>query len=576
MPTTVIAIPAGTGKFLIPADFPSGGTLQVECVGAGGLGNSGGGAYSKTNAISGISPLQTVYIQVGGAGTDTWFNKTSNAAPTSTTDGCLAKAGTSSTTLTDLAPGGQASAGIGDVKHSGGNGGTWAEGPPDIFGGGGGAAGPNGAGANAGASPNNGGGGANGGSTGSGTTGGNGRSGSGGATTGNGSNGGGGAGAIFGGANAGSGGPDLIWTDFAGVQWGPCGGGGGNSLIDQTGGEGYGGGACRTSDVGTSASSRGLIILTYTPGSASGSFVDAAPFISAATSNVYTYLGYWYIPYGVTSLKVECVGASNVASNATVGGGAYATRTLTLTPGGPLYLGVGSTVTSVDPDTWVNPSSGKPVSATNTVLAKGTTTTTGGAAGSSFGSTVRSGGNAAATANSAGNGGSAGPNGAGANGGTGATSGSNGIGGGGGAANGGSVGVASGSYASRNGGAGGNNRLGIVGGTGATTSTNATDGSNGSGGGGGSLNATPNTFRLAGCGGVENIWTTTTGNVYGVAAGAGGRSRLSNNLGGYVSGGVQGFGAQNGNTSSGGGLIVFTYTYTPPVVTNNGNFFMFF
>jgi len=573
MPTTVIAIPIGTGSFTIPADFPSGGTLQVECVGAGGIANSGGGAYSKTTAISGISALQTVYIQVGTS--DTWFNKTSNAAPTSTTDGCLAKAGTPAGT--DLAPGGQASAGIGDVKYSGGNGGTWTEGPPDIFGGGGGAAGPNGAGASAGVFPNNGGGGANGGSTGSGNTGGNGRGGSGGATSGNGSNGGGGAAAIFPSTPAGSGGPDLIWTDFAGVQWGPCGGGGGNNIVNQTGGQGYGGGACRTSDVGTSASSRGLIVLTYTTGSASASFVDAAPFITGASNNLYTYLGYWYIPYGVTSLQVECVGAANSSGVNTIGGGAYATRTLTLTPGGPLYLGAGSTVASADPDTWVNPSSNvKPSSATNTVLAKGTTTTTGGASGSSFGSTVYSGGNAAATANVAGNGGSAGPNGAGANGGTGATSGSNGLGGGGGAANGGSVGAASGTYASRNGGAGGASRLSVAGGSGATSAINATNGSSGSGGGGGSLNANPNAFRLAGCGGVENIWTTTKGDVYGVAAGAGGRSRLSSVLSGYVSGGVQGFGAQNGVDSSGGGLIVFTYTYVPPVVTDNGNFFMFF
>jgi len=574
MPTTVIAIPTGTGSFLIPADFPSGGTLQVECVGAGGQANSGGGAYSKTTAIS-VNPLQTVYIQVGNSGVDTWFNKTSNVAPTSTTDGCLAKAGTPVTSLVDLAPGGQSSAGVGDVKYSGGNGGTYVSGPPDVYGGGGGAAGPNGAGASAGAFPDNGGGGANGGSTGSGTTGGNGRGGSGGGASGNGSNGGGGGGAIFPSTSAGSGGPDLIWTDFAGVQWGPCGGGGGNNIVNQTGGQGYGGGACRTSDVGTSASSQGLIVLTYTTGSASASFVDAAPFITTVNNNVYAYLGYWYIPYGVSSLKVECVGASN-PTNITMGGGAYATRTLTLTPGGPLYLNAGSTVTSADPDTWVNPSSGKPSSATNTVLAKGTITTTGGAAGSSFGSTAASGGNAAVTINVAGNGGAAGPNGAGANGGTGNVSSNNGIGGGGGATNGGSAGAASGSYASRIGGAGGNNRLGSGAGSGANVTINATNGTNGAGGGGGSVNTTNSILLLAGCGGVENIWTTTTGNVYGVAGGAGGRSRLNSTLSGYVSGGSQGFGARNGVDSSGGGLIVFTYTYVAPVIINYGNFLEFF
>ena len=575
MPTTVIALPVGTGKFLIPADFPAGGTLQVECIGAGGIANSGGGAYSKTNAISGISPLQTVYLQVGGSGTDTWFNKTSNAAPTSTTNGCLAKAGTPAGT--DLASGGQASAGIGDVKYSGGNGGTWTEGPPDVYGGGGGAAGPNGAGASAGAYPNNGGGGANGGSTGSGTTGGNGRGGSGGGASGNGSNGGGGGGAIFPSTNAGSGGPDLIWTDFAGVQWGPCGGGGGNNIVAQTGGQGYGGGACRTSDIGTSASSQGLIVLTYTTGSASASFVE--PIIGQASVftslNVYQYLGYWYVPYGVSSITVEAVGGSVAALN-TTGGGAYASRVISPTAGGALYLFAGSGYQTANVDTWVSTTNSKPSSdSSSVVLAKGAASDVGGTAAASFGTTKFSGGNAGSTLATGGSGGSAGPTGAGKNGGTGAASGANAIGGGGGAANNGSVGAAPVSYASRNAGAGGNNRLGSGGGTGATSTVNATNGSGGGGGGGGSLSTgtNPSAATLAGNGSIESIWTSTMGDVYGVNGGAGGRSIKSNVAQGYISPtstSVIGSGAADK------GLIIFTYTYVAPTNVFYGNFLQFF
>jgi hypothetical protein len=259
--------------YTIPADFAAGSTLQVECIGGGGFANSSGGGYSKTNAITGITAGQTVYIQAS-IGVDSWLNKTSNAAPTLTTDGCLAKGGTFNGA--SLPQGGQASAGVGDVKFSGGNGGAYILGcPTSASGGGGGAAGPNGNGANASTTgTGTGGGGANGGSAGTLTNGGNGRGGSGGGTysatgtAGNGTNGGGGGGTASG--TPGYGGPDLIYTDtVTGIQWGPSGGGGGNTNGDQGA---AGGGACRLSDVGTAYAGAGIVVLTYTSSAGTGNF----------------------------------------------------------------------------------------------------------------------------------------------------------------------------------------------------------------------------------------------------------------------------------------------------------------
>jgi len=275
-----------TGSFTIPADFPSGGTLQVECIGAGGQGARGGGAYSKTNALTGITASQTVYVQVGAPGSDTWFNKAANSAPASTTNGALAKCGGDSSS-TAAGSGGQSSAGIGDLKYSGGDGGiNYANEPDarDVVGAGGGAAGPSGAGKNAGNSSyigSGGGGGSNGGSSTNGSdsvylspganggAGGNGNGGTGGGAGGifssntppvAGTNGGGGGGAAFnaygalsGGAN---GGIQSIWTDTTtSTVYGPCGGGGGT---DTASSNGAGGGA------GSAAGAQnGLVIITY-------------------------------------------------------------------------------------------------------------------------------------------------------------------------------------------------------------------------------------------------------------------------------------------------------------------------
>jgi hypothetical protein len=627
MPTTVIVIPQFTGAFMIPADFPAGGTLQVECVGASGGGaTSGGGAYSKTNAITGITAGQTVYIQTGIPGfstvIDTWFNKTTNAAPSSTTNGCLAKTGTAGGT--SFPAGGQASAGVGDVKYSGGTGGDYyydSESSSVGNGGGGGAAGPNGNGANAyNTGYNSGGGGANGGSASvAGGAGGNGRGGSGGGafssagTAGNGTNGGGGGGTNTG--TSGNGGPDLIWTDFAGVQWGPCGGGGGNLNA----GGGYGGGACRLSDVGTRNSLFGIVVLTYTTGTATSSFVDAVPGATLWPSSInttilgaygnmktpYQALGYYYIPYGVTSIKVETIGSAVSRASSSIsfspdnspapGGGAYASRTLTVTPGGALYLGVNGNPSGLfgttEVDTWVNTTNAKPtVDSSSVVLAKGVlyNSYTGGSAASSFGSVKYSGGNTGLTGGSfttqGGAGASAGPTGAGANGGDGA-SGSSGCGGGGGT-NGGSAGAAG---SSNNGGNGGNNRLGAGGGTGANSATSSAgaNGTNGGGGGGGGYDPSGDGTDLSpGLGSLDSIWTTTDGRVYGPTSGTGGAQNLRSGVG-WNQTSVMGYGAFSGILPSlrttgttyyypqynGVGLIVFSYTYVP---TAGGNFLQFF
>ncbi|MFH7422636.1 hypothetical protein RA276_28930, partial [Pseudomonas syringae pv. tagetis] len=73
-------------------------------------------------------------------GGDTWFNGASLAASS-----VGAKGGTTSTSRLSVGQGGQASAGVGKIKHSGGNGGTGnrKSGENVGGGGGGGAAGPN-------------------------------------------------------------------------------------------------------------------------------------------------------------------------------------------------------------------------------------------------------------------------------------------------------------------------------------------------------------------------------------------------------------------------------------------------
>jgi hypothetical protein len=155
MATKVVFITATTGSWTVPADF--GSLVSIEAIGGGGNGGGslfngggggggGGGAYAAITSLSGLSANGTVYVRATTG--DTWFNKTSNAAPTSTSNGVLAKGGTNGSIIT-AGTGGSSANSVGSTKYAGGNGGAGTGSPSHTSGGGGGAAGPSGAGSNA-------------------------------------------------------------------------------------------------------------------------------------------------------------------------------------------------------------------------------------------------------------------------------------------------------------------------------------------------------------------------------------------------------------------------------------------
>ena len=112
MATKTVFITSGT-SFTVPSDFSS--IVSIECIGGGGgsfygtgSGGSGGGAYSKTTAITGLTANTAYTVQVGAGGTggttatsggDTWFSNT-GVAPTTASQGVLAKGGVAATTTT--------------------------------------------------------------------------------------------------------------------------------------------------------------------------------------------------------------------------------------------------------------------------------------------------------------------------------------------------------------------------------------------------------------------------------------------------------------------------------------------
>jgi hypothetical protein len=303
---TIFLKTVGNNTWTIPNDFES--LVSIECIGGGGGSSTylnyggGGGAYSKITSLSGLSANGTVYINVDGggaggispptgtrdgvAGSDTWFNKTSNAAPTTTTDGVLAKGGSSGAT----GNGGLASISIGTTKYDGGGGGLafYTSSRQQAGGGGGGAAGPNGAGAfggqaigsSVGTNAGAGGGGANGGTGGANTnnnsTGGvGGLGGTGGTNGGNGGNGNSLNSATH--SNYGKSGANFFSSlgEIAGAGGG--GGGGGNgfaSAVAYLGGSGglYGGGGAGWGNTDTfstaspkqaGSGAQGIIVFTY-------------------------------------------------------------------------------------------------------------------------------------------------------------------------------------------------------------------------------------------------------------------------------------------------------------------------
>lgn len=318
MATKTVLLTTGT-TWTVPDDLNKTVNVTVVCIGGGGggrrqvnsaisgAGGGGGGAWA-TSSIS-LSGITTAYYNIGGGGNggttsgsnggtggDTWFNKSTNAAPTVASNGALAKGGSGSTGSAG-GSGGSATSSIGDTDFSGGNGGNGGTGGQGRGGGGGGSAGKDtatGRSGGAGASVADGGGGGGGGVGGNGTsattlTGANGGltySGAAGGTGGtapsagiDGGGGGGGSGRNTAGATAYAGAAGGAGTEqniTAGGTAGSGGGGGGgggtdnSSAIGGVGGDGalYGGGgggggsAATTGNGGNGA--QGAIIITYT------------------------------------------------------------------------------------------------------------------------------------------------------------------------------------------------------------------------------------------------------------------------------------------------------------------------
>lgn len=601
MPTVTIAITSGT-RWRVPADCSS---ATIEIIGAGGI---GGGGYSKTNSIA-LTPLSFVYINIAsGAQTlsagqlgDTWFNKSANSAPTSTSDGCLAKGGniayTSATVL-----GGQSSGGVGDTKYSGGAGwGNTTSGVADSYGG---AAGPNGNGGDGyqGAGKG-GGGGANGGGAGqaqvggSGGIGGTNRLGAGAGTAqgGGGSSGGGGGGKV-GGGTAGAGSVDTIWTDYAGAVYGPAGGNGstanaaffycccGSAYIGYPNATNYGGGGLY--------GSTGLIIVTYTAVVTVGTTYTEVLNESFGTISFDRINGVWRVPYGVETVNAYAVGGSDYGTgNGGGGGGAWASSTnITVTENSSTYFnipprGLGTT----DPTNnggWFNKSTNSyPSVASNGVYAAHGNRSTGGSSASCVGVSAFSGGNGGAGTGTkgGGGGGAGGPNGAGGSGGAGVTGSSAGSGGGGGGANLGNSGNAG--NGNTNGGAGGASGQSPpgTGGAGGVGTTPPTSGTNGSGAGGGrGSTASGGIFQNGASATMRSIYVDSgTAVGWGPGGGGGGAGYLNSfNAGrggaGIAGGGPGGSGSGGPGQSGAAGLVVLQYTITKSVGGNTSNMLMFF
>jgi hypothetical protein len=254
---------ANSGSFTLPIDYDASGSLTVLCIGggggggkransSGGAGGGGGGALAQ-GSLTGLKPGQVIYYsrgsggtggttaggQNGGNGGDSWVNISSNAAPTTTSEGVLAKGGSGNANASPGAGGSSASC-IGSLgTASGGDGGAGGA-TNGSGGGGGGAAGrytfslnTYGTGGAGGAGYNvagDGGGGGGGGVLGAGVT----------ATTASGAAGGVGYGSLAGGAGGASGasGSSGSTSSNAGAGGGGGGGATGNSGFGGAGGNG--------------------------------------------------------------------------------------------------------------------------------------------------------------------------------------------------------------------------------------------------------------------------------------------------------------------------------------------------
>lgn len=293
-PDVWIAITATDTAWPVPADWNNAdNSIHVVASGAAtpapstvGVGGGGGGAWSRTDNLT-LTPSGTARAVIGGSGVDSYFSNT-GGAPTSTSEGCLAKAGVAPSGATGGA-GGASGSGIGHAGNSGGTGGNGFNGANGPGAGGGGAGGPNGVGAAGGSSSGaatrggGGGGGANGGAVGV-TTAGTGAGAGGdnrfafglsaGSGTTAGKHGSGGSGGAGTGANinGGAGSMEELWRQSSdGVFYGPGSGGGGGKGNGSTGvggvGGNYGGGAGGGSQDGAAGANGGpgLIMVRYKP-----------------------------------------------------------------------------------------------------------------------------------------------------------------------------------------------------------------------------------------------------------------------------------------------------------------------
>ena len=154
-----------SGSFTVPADFVY--LISIEAIGYGTQGNSsattgggggGGGAYSyvagSSVTASIVAGSTVVYYSVSGGNSasalDNWLRIGTNSAPSSVTDGVLAKGASQPVTSTGAA-GGSAASGVGTTKNSGGTGGAGYVTSRNNAGGGGGVAGFNASGGTGGA-----------------------------------------------------------------------------------------------------------------------------------------------------------------------------------------------------------------------------------------------------------------------------------------------------------------------------------------------------------------------------------------------------------------------------------------
>lgn len=274
---TVIVLTSGT-SWSVPADFSS--TNQIETWGDGGAsasvlasdtGNGGGGgsgSYSSISNVAGLSGSISIGIgqggvgpasgadTTGGAGTGTWFNGTSIASSTVSSNGGLGGTPTGGAGAGVGGAGGSTTGTNGTTKFAGSSGGSGGTG--NAAGGGAGAPGPSGTGAA--------------GANGTGSAGGNGGTGDGG------SGGAGGAGAT---STNGSAGTNNV-----------NGGGGGGGALDGTGGAagipgaGGGGVGAFVNEAGVNGAV-GQIRITYTPAAA----YNPQPWTDLPPANRYPTLG---------------------------------------------------------------------------------------------------------------------------------------------------------------------------------------------------------------------------------------------------------------------------------------------